>query len=157
MSAPWGVFVSTPEVSAKSATVVAKTDVQNDTNEDADVMVRTVLVGPSGIKAHAMESKVAVHAGQSAEISQQFTLDEPQLWSPSIPVLYHAKTQILQSGKLLDEVDTSFGVRSLAWSVEKGLLLNGLPSSLPEAAFITTMGRLAPQLSIALKSVRQSC
>ena len=31
----------------------------------------------------------------------------------------------MKNGKALDEVETTFGMRSLAWSVEKGLLLNG--------------------------------
>ena len=78
----------------------------------------------------ATESKVTVSTNQSAETSQQINLDEPKLWSPATPRLYHAKTQILRNGKLVDEVDTSFGVRSLAWSVEKGLLLNGTPIKL---------------------------
>jgi beta-galactosidase len=128
--APWGVFVSTPEASAKSATVVVKTEVQNDSSETADVTLRTVLTGPSGIKAHAMESQISVSAGQSAEASQQIQLDEPMLWSPANPSHYHARTQILRNGKLIDEVDTSFGIRSLAWSVEKGLLLNDVPIKL---------------------------
>jgi beta-galactosidase len=78
----------------------------------------------------ALESKVAINAGQSAETSQRIFLNDPLLWSPSTPRLYHARTQILKGGKLLDQVDTSFGVRSLAWSVEKGLFLNGMPIKL---------------------------
>jgi beta-galactosidase len=69
--APWGVFVTTPEASVKSATIVVKTEVQDDTNEKAEVTLRTVLVGPSGIKTQALESKVAINAGQSAETSQR--------------------------------------------------------------------------------------
>ena len=57
--APWGVFVSTPEVSAKSATVVVKTKVQNDSSENAAVTLKTVLVGPTRTKTQALESKVA--------------------------------------------------------------------------------------------------
>ncbi|MGA2537102.1 MAG: sugar-binding domain-containing protein, partial [Terracidiphilus sp.] len=128
--APWGVFVSTPEASGQSATVVVKTEIQNDSNENSDVTLRTVLVGPSGITTHALESKITISARQVAETSQQIDLDEPMFWSPATPHLYRARTQILKAGKLLDEVDTSFGVRSLAWSVEKGLLLNGTPIKL---------------------------
>ena len=128
--APWGVFVSTPEASATSATVVVKTEVQNDSREDTDLTIRTSLVGPSGLKTRVLEAAIAAKAGQSAEATQQISLVEPQLWSPGSPRLYHARTQILRSGKLLDEVDTPFGVRSLSWSVDKGLLLNGQPIKL---------------------------
>jgi beta-galactosidase len=128
--APWGVFVSTSEASAKSATVVVKTEIENDSNDSSDVTIRTILLSPSGIKARTTESKLTVSAGKSEETSRQITLDEPMLWSPASPRLYRARTQILKGGKLLDEVETSFGVRSLAWSVEKGLLLNGMPIKL---------------------------
>ena len=124
--APWGVFVSTPDASAKSSTVVVKAQIQNDSNEDAAVTIKTLLVGPTGTKTLAQEGKVTARAGQSSEISQQVTLVDPLLWSPASPRLYHARTQIWRDGKLLDEVDTPFGVRSLAWSVDKGLLLNGV-------------------------------
>ncbi len=123
--APWGVFVSTPEVSDKTASVVVKTEIQNDSDDNSDVTLRTFLIGPSGIKTRAIESKVTVSARHSAEAAQHITLDEPMLWSPATPRLYHARTEILKGGKLLDVVDTTFGVRSLTWSVDKGLLLNG--------------------------------
>lgn len=128
--APWGVFVNTPNASARSATVVVQTEIQNDSSADTDVTIKTLLVGPTGIKTLVQEGKIAAKAGQSTAVSQQVTLVEPLLWSPATPRLYHARTQILRDGKLLDEVDTPFGVRALAWSVDKGLLLNGAPIKL---------------------------
>ena len=123
--APWGVFVSTPEVSAGSARVLIKTQVQNDTTKAGEVTVATVLVDPAGAKSREVNSTVKLPAGQPAETAQEITLDQPALWSPQSPRLYHALTRIVKNGKTLDEVETTFGVRSLAWSVEKGLLLNG--------------------------------
>lgn len=128
--APWGVFVSTPEASTAAATVDIETDLRNDSNRNEEVTLRTVLVAPSGIEQQPLESRVSVNAGQSAVTLQHVTLHDPTLWSPATPRLYRARTQIVKAGKLLDEVDTSFGVRSLAWSVEKGLQLNGKPIKL---------------------------
>ncbi len=123
--APWGVFVSTPEVSARSAKVLIKTQVQNDTLDVSEITVRTVLVDPLKKKSKAPDKVVRLQAGQVAEAGQEVTLTEPALWSPKTPHLYKAVTQIIKNGRVLDEVETSFGVRSLSWSVEKGLLLNG--------------------------------
>ena len=123
--APWGVFVSTPEVSVASAKVVVKIQVQNDSTEAGGVSIKTVLVGPSGTKSRAVESTVKLQAGQPTDTAQEITLEQPALWSPGSPRLYRAVTQIVKNGKVLDEVETSFGVRSLTWSAEKGLLLNG--------------------------------
>jgi beta-galactosidase len=128
--APWGVFVSTPDASASSAKVVIKTLVQNDTSDPAAVTIQTVLLAPLGTKSTEPDKKVELHAGQSAEVEQEITIAQPALWSPSNPSLYRAITRIIKSGKVLDEVETPFGVRSLAWSVEHGLLLNGAPIKL---------------------------
>ena len=66
-----------------------------------------------------------IGAGAHEEASQQISLPHPALWSPETPVLYRAVTEIVQAGKVVDKVETNFGVRTLAWSVDKGLLLNG--------------------------------
>ena len=128
--APWGIFVSSPDASAASAKIVVKTQLQNDTADAGEVTIKTVLVGPSGTKSRPSERQVSVPAGQSIETTQEIMLEHPSLWSPEIPSLYRAINQIVKNGKVIDEVETSFGVRSLAWSVEKGLLLNGAPIKL---------------------------
>ncbi len=128
--APWGVFVSTSEASTASAIVTIRTQLHNETTEAGEVTVKTVLVGPSGKKSRQSEREVSVPAGQPTETTQEIALDKPALWSPETPRLYRAITQIVKNGKVIDQVETPFGVRSLAWSVEKGLLLNGAPIKL---------------------------
>jgi beta-galactosidase len=54
----------------------------------------------------------------------------PELWAPATPNLYKAVTRIIRNGAIVDEVVTPFGIRSLAWSAEKGFLLNGTPIEL---------------------------
>ncbi len=54
----------------------------------------------------------------------------PARWSPESPVLYRAVTRVLKNGQVIDQVVTPFGIRSLEWSAEKGLLLNGKPIKL---------------------------
>src|SRR5581483_4030791 len=66
-----------------------------------------------------------VTAGSEKETTQDIDVSNPILWSPESPVLYRAVTQVLKDGKVVDEVATTFGIRTLAWSAEKGLLLNG--------------------------------
>lgn len=129
--APWGVFVSTPHTSASSTKVLIKTKIENDTSETTAVNVETVLLGPTETKSGKPHKKeVVLQADQSGEVDQEITIDRPALWSPKSPQMYRAITRVTQSGKLLDEVQTPFGVRSLAWSAETGLLLNGAPIKL---------------------------
>jgi beta-galactosidase len=124
--APWGVFVSTPEATTASAKVLIKTQVQSDAGQAGEVTLKTVLVGPTGTKSREVGGTVQVEVGgKPAETTQEFTLAQPALWSPKSPRLYRAITQVIKNGTVVDQVETPFGVRSLSWSVEKGLLLNG--------------------------------
>jgi beta-galactosidase len=123
--AHWGVFVTTPEVSAGTAKVLLRTRVANESAGQADVTVRTTLKDRNDKQAGSTESTVTVAPGKDIEASQTITVAEPALWSPDSPTLYRAITQLLRNGTVVDEVVTPFGIRSLSWSAEKGLLLNG--------------------------------
>jgi len=123
--APWGVFVSTPEATDDSAKVVVKTQAQNDSANSADVTVRTTILSAQGKSLEKQQSQVQIGASAKADTSQEIALAHPALWSPTSPTLYRAVTEIVRDGKVVDRVETKFGVRTIAWSVDKGLVLNG--------------------------------
>ncbi|MEO6802894.1 MAG: sugar-binding domain-containing protein, partial [Granulicella sp.] len=121
----WGDFVTTPEASNTEAKVLLRTRVANDSANQEDLIVDTVLLDKAGNKVGAGQTKVSVAAGRDTEAKQEITVTNPSLWSPESPALYRAVSQIQKNGKPVDQVETSFGIRTLAWSAEKGFLLNG--------------------------------
>ncbi len=123
--ARWGVFVTTPEANSTSARVSIHTRVANESSGDARVTVETTLLDKAGYKVGSAQSMLDIAAGKEDDAAQEITVANPALWSPESPSIYRAISTILQNGEAIDEVTTSFGIRSLAWSVEKGLLLNG--------------------------------
>ena len=123
--AHWGVFVTTPEAFATAAKVSLHTQVANQSTEQADVTVQTTLVDHAGKQVGRAQSSLDLAPGSEAEAIQAVAVANPSLWSPQSPTLYRAVTRVLKNGKVVDEVVTPFGIRSLSWSVEKGLLLNG--------------------------------
>jgi beta-galactosidase len=123
--AHWGVFVTTPEASASTAKVSLHTRVVNESTEQSDVTVQTTLIDHAGKQAGRAQSTLTIAPGADAEATQEVAVVNPTLWSPRSPTMYRAVTRVLQNGKVVDEVSTPFGIRSLSWSVEKGLLLNG--------------------------------
>jgi len=123
--AKWGVFVTTPEVSADVATVSLRTRVANESAEQAELTVRTILEDHNGKQSGTAQSTITIAPGNDGESSQKIVVAQPALWSPESPMLYRTITQVLRNGKIVDEVVTPFGIRSLSWSAEKGLLLNG--------------------------------
>jgi hypothetical protein len=58
-------------------------------------------------------------------------LSDPKLWSPESPFLYDLRIEVLEKGKVVDVVDSYFGLRSVAVQTDgKGvprLFLNGKP------------------------------
>jgi beta-galactosidase len=123
--APWGVFVSTTDATDASAGILVRTQVQNESTGGVETTIRTTVRSAGGATVAKDESKLRVGAGAREEASQKITVADPKRWSPERPVLYRAVTEVILAGKIVDRVETSFGVRTLAWSVDKGLLLNG--------------------------------
>jgi beta-galactosidase len=123
--APWGVFVTTPEVSADRATVSVTTRIVNDSGQPAAVTVRHALYASSGAAIGRSEKRAAIQPGSAIDTAQQIAVDHPALWSPESPSLYRIETRIAVDGKDVDQVSTSLGIRSLEWSAGQGFLLNG--------------------------------
>lgn len=123
--AHWGVFVTTPKVSEESATVSIQTKVENESPEGAGITLVTTLYDRAGHEAGKAESALTVDSGKEADAAQTIVVAGPALWSTASPALYRAVSQIRKGGKVIDQIETTFGIRSLSWSAETGLLLNG--------------------------------
>ena len=108
----WGVTITTPEVSAEKATVCIETTVEDG---GKGVMVKTVILGQDG--------RIVI----PSEAKESFTIANPQLWSPEHPNLYKAVTSVFSNGKLVDEKETTFGIRKSEFIDGKGFFLNGEP------------------------------
>ena len=123
--AHWGVLVSTTRASAEGGSLSVRTRVENESAATARVTVETQILDRGGKPAGRAQSAVEAAPGSATEASQEIAVSKPALWSPEAPALYRAVTRLRKDGKAIDEVVTTFGIRTLAWSAEKGLLLNG--------------------------------
>lgn len=123
--AHWGTFVTTPEASSSLAKVSVHTKIANETAQAEEVSVDTTLFDEAGHKAGTAQAKLSLAAGSEQDAAQEITVANPALWSPASPTLYRAVTQVLANGKVVDQVETKMGIRSLSWSAGNGLLLNG--------------------------------
>jgi len=128
--AHWGVFVTTSEATSTSAKVSIRTRVANESSGVAGVTVESVLLDTKGNKIGSAQSKLNIGPSKEEEAPQEITVTNPAPWSPESPTLYRAVSTIRSDGKVIDQVITPFGIRSLAWSADKGLLLNGKPVKL---------------------------
>lgn len=129
--APWGTYITTPEVSNPLAQVDVKTKVINDSDKSMEVALVTIIINQKGEETAKVETKIQIEAAGSLEISQNLAVRSPELWSPESPNLYTAATEIINSdSQVLDKVETTFGIRTIEFTVEEGFLLNGKPTLL---------------------------
>ena len=131
--AHWGTFVTTPEVNEKSASVNLKVDVDNETDNEARVMVKNEIYplnddGSRGSLVASMpasELTIASHASATSE--GQTAIPSPVLWTLEKPRRYVVETTLYQGqdNAPLDNYETPFGIRTTAFTVDGGFFLNG--------------------------------
>jgi len=128
--APDGIFVTssfannTPTGPAK---VLVQTELRNAQPAPAAVVVEWQVLAPDG-KVRAQGHKPArVSGAATAALRYEGTVDKPELWSPETPRLYKLVTTVIEGGKTIDRIETSFGIRTVAFDAQKGFLLNGHP------------------------------
>ncbi len=123
--AHWGVFVSTPQVSAAEAAVKIQTTVTNESNTPRKVTVRTDLISPTGTTVGAVESDDLIAGHSAGTLGQQIHFPRPQLWNLDAPNLYHTVSQVVSAGKVLDATTNTLGIRDAHFEAATGFWLNG--------------------------------
>ena len=129
--AQWGTFVTTPVVSAASATLKIQTLVDNDSDYDAKVIVNQEIFelkenGDRGKSVASLANAgLAIPGRQSAPLTSELTVHHPRLWDVRQPQRYVAVTTILQAARAVDQYETPFGIRTIEFSATNGFILNG--------------------------------
>ncbi len=127
---PWGVYVTTPEVSLKASTVSVKTTVENSEAEPADIAVRSIIIDADGRKVASDEVNLKIDPAGKIEAAQILTVSPAKLWSIENPYLYSLLSIVLRNGIVIDSVETRFGIRSISVDAQEGFKLNGVPIKL---------------------------
>jgi hypothetical protein len=122
----YGTFVTTPTISASSATVNVKTEVRNDNAASKNCTLKTDIVDSKGATVATVSSTQVVDANSTVTIDQTTpAIANPSLWHPDHPTLYRAISTISDGATNLDSYSTTFGFRWISWSATSGLSLNG--------------------------------
>jgi beta-galactosidase len=121
------------EGSTKKAIVVVRTTVVNEGDERTVVNLRSQISNLksqiSNLKSEISNfksqtsSRVRLEPWSQVEVEQKLLIPNAKLWSPDEPNLYTLASTI--EGH--DQVETTFGVRTLRWDARRGFFLNGKP------------------------------
>jgi beta-galactosidase len=123
--AQWGVTITTPDVSPEKATVQIKTKLKNETDLPQRIRLTTQLSTANKKNAGGNQLERELPANSEKEIEQTIQILKPLVWTPETPNLYLAHVQIKDSKKVIDNTQTTFGIRSTKFSIENGFQLNG--------------------------------
>jgi beta-galactosidase len=123
----WGVFVTTPEVTADSAIARIATKIGNESGAARHLTLTTRVLNPAGKQAGVAEESCELEPGRTHEFAPDIRVPRPALWSPDAPSLYRAVTEVAVNGAVVDRVETVFGIRTIKFDAKTGFTLNGKP------------------------------
>lgn len=127
----WGVVVRS-EVAAGGARLSVATDIVNSSDGPVQALLKLTVLDSHG-KAIATVAPIPVSlaSGQERTFEQRVSVVAPRLWSPDSPSLYSIRAELRSvNDRLIDNVDTRFGIRIARFDPERGFFLNGKPLKL---------------------------
>ena len=122
-----GIFITTPNISNQSAEVSVQVEVAGIKNKQVDLEIITKIFSPNG-KQVAETKTFAPKKSKLVEVEvplPKVSISNPQLWSCETPNLYSAEVLLVLNGKVIDNLTEKFGIRTIEFSKEFGMKLNG--------------------------------
>ena len=130
--APWGTVVTTPKVTAEAAHVSVQVITDNDsaTKTNLSIAIELFALDANGRKAATPVAtgtpvSVGIEPDRQVSATQSLVVTQPKLWSVGAPHRYVAVTTLTQDGRVVDRIETPFGIRTIAFDADRGFLLNG--------------------------------
>ena len=121
-----GIFIETPQVSAREATVRIRGTLVNATAAAKRVRVVHRIFGPDGREVSTLDAAHRVAArGSVAFDHRSRRIAAPRLWSPDEPALYRVVTEVIDGATLVDRVENPLGFRWVTVDAQRGFMLNG--------------------------------
>jgi beta-galactosidase len=138
-----GGFITTPSVSATSATVSIATDVENQSSDSQTVTITTGIYDASGATvASNTTAASSVAGGATSTLSQTLTVSNPHLWSTEATYLYQVKMTLQVGTSTVDTYVVPLGLRSFNFDASKGFTLNGQSMKLQGMAMHHDLGAI---------------
>ncbi|UOQ50435.1 DUF4982 domain-containing protein [Gracilibacillus caseinilyticus] len=120
----YGVFVTTPDVSAEKATVRVNSRIVNESSGEGTIKMKQTLFNQTGVQIGEVTESLTVEAAASLTKDQSIEVDHPELWSPDRPYLYTVVTEIIKDRHVMDQVKTTTGIRTISFDPKGGFYLN---------------------------------
>ncbi|MBN1185195.1 MAG: DUF4982 domain-containing protein [Bacteroidales bacterium] len=123
--APWGICITTPEVSDKKATVNIKSTITKKQSTPNNISLITTIISPEGKMVGQSKTELNLDKKEIIPVEQNITVTNPLLWSIDSPFLYKTITEIKAGNKVIDKIENLFGIRTIKIDAKNGLTING--------------------------------
>jgi beta-galactosidase len=128
--APDGIFVRSEfagNVPVGIPEIKVEVTLLNSRAAAANATVSCVIIPSAGNSLPVFSGSAQLEADSTRMVSLKSAVPAPALWSPESPSLYTLVTTVSVDGKIVDQKETAFGIRTVAFDKDKGFLLNGRP------------------------------
>lgn len=120
-----GVQITTENVANDYASILVSTELENLGHTSEDYTLETIIQNSDGQVVASDRYEMTLFGQEERKTSQRIAIMTPQLWSEETPVLYTCSSKLYQGDTLIDENLTSFGIRILKLSANRGFFVNG--------------------------------
>ncbi|WP_138750754.1 glycoside hydrolase family 2 TIM barrel-domain containing protein [Paenibacillus sinopodophylli] len=120
-----GIKISTPDISSGRAVVTVATAVENEGMNVQATRILTEILDSVGLVVASDSAPLTAFAGETVTSRQRMVVREPKLWDVDSPSLYTCRIKLMDGDQVLDEEETTFGIRSLSLDAVDGLRING--------------------------------
>ena len=121
---PDGVYVA-PKKTADGFV----TEIDTEVRGSGEALLRHTVTSKSGEVITRGEEKITL-GEEASTVSICLPKCSPKCWSPEEPNLYTLKTELIQNGEAVDGVIQNIGYKTLEFTTDSGLFLNGRPYKL---------------------------
>lgn len=127
-----GLLFTTERLSGKSAELLLKVQVRNETKNAFTGNVTYTLKDAKGGIAAQVKSSISINRGMANTCTTKMKVGLPQLWSPSSPYLYNLEVRVQdKNGAVIDGYRQRIGIRTIEFKGKDGFWLNGKPYGKP--------------------------
>ncbi|WP_316807736.1 glycoside hydrolase family 2 TIM barrel-domain containing protein [Pedobacter agri] len=155
-----GIFITTPNISNQNAEVNVQVEIAGIRAKAYELVINTKILAPDGTQVGQTTAK----APQKVNLTEvevplpKINISNPKLWDCETPNLYTAEVELVLNGKVIDQLTKKFGIRTIEFSKEFGMKLNGKKvflkgvanhhdlGAVGAAAYETSIARMMDQL-----------
>jgi beta-galactosidase len=122
-----GTYVSS-KVNGSNANESVAVAVINEDKQTKNFTIKNTIVDADGkVVARDKSINLSLKPFTTQDYNSNIEISNPRLWSIEKPNLYKMMTEIVADGKIIDQYQTTFGVRTIRFDANEGFFLNGKP------------------------------